>query len=349
MHDTVSGPKAPDVPRLEIKRVPYNLNLLTVFAAVYETRSTTEAADRLSLSQPAISHALARLRRDIDDPLFVRRGHGLVPTPRAVELIALVHRLLQDAQRIFKVNTFEAVTTNRVFRIAVSDYANLAVVRRIGEAFRRQAPAASLSVDLVSAHSLPQLLNGDLDAVVGSCLDAPPPLRTQALFSDSLVVAVADGHPGLAGRNGGRSLSLEAYARARHVQAGSLALRAGPADKALERLGLRRDVAFGTRDYRSALDMVAGSDLVLTLPFRVLALVGCRGIVAAPLPFAAPDLECEVVWDSRCDGDDGLKWFTSLLVGAGSQQPDEVAAGQSIRWPIAPRRSAPSPSVVIQM
>ena len=347
MEDTVADPNAPGQPRLEIKRLPYNLNLLTVFAAVYETRSTTEAAERLSLSQPAISHALARLRRDIDDPLFVRRGQGLVPTPRAVELIALVRRLLQDAQRIFKVNTFEAATTNRVFRIAVSDYANLAVVRRIGEAFRRQAPAASLAVDLVSAQSIPQLLNGGLDAVVGCCLEAPSPLRTRALFCDSLVVAVAEGHPGLTGRNGGRSLSLEAYRRARHVQAGSLALCAGPADKALERLGLRRDVAFGTRDYRSALDMVAGSDLVLTLPSRVLALAGCRGVVAVPLPFAAPDLQCDAVWDSRCDSDEGLKWFTSLLVGAGSPQPDEVTGERSTRWPVGLRMPATSRLVVI--
>ena len=134
----------------EVRRPTYNLNLLVVFAAVFETRSTTGAAERLRLSQPAISHALARLRHDMDDPLFLRRGRAFVPTPRAVELSALVHRLLDDARRIFQGSTFDPVTTNRTFRVALGEDANLALVRALGRRLREQAPGAGLAIDPLS-------------------------------------------------------------------------------------------------------------------------------------------------------------------------------------------------------
>lgn len=304
--------------RLEVRRLPYNLNLLVVFAAVFETRSTTGAAERLRLSQPAISHALARLRRDMDDQLFLRKGHAFVPTPRATELISLVHRLLDDARRIFRTGTFDAATTRRTFRVALDEYATLVLAAGMGRCFREQAPAAGLVIDAVSRQTLPQLRSGELDAVVAGGLPVQSPLKAQALWSDTFAVVVDRAHPLLSGRSGDRSLTLEDYCRCKHVEAGSPASRVRALDSALEKLGRRRDLALATPDYRSALAMVKGSELVLSLPSRAVSLLDTSGLLTVALPFACAPPTCDLISNEGGENDEGLKWFRSFLLATGA-------------------------------
>lgn len=326
MRDPPRPGAVPMPARPEVRRLPYNLNLLVVFAAVFETRSTTGAAERLRLSQPAISHALARLRRDMDDQLFLRKGHTFVPTPRATELISLVHRLLDDARRIFRTSAFDPATTRRTFRIALDESATLALAGSMGRRFREQAPVAGLVIDSVSRQTMPQLLGGELDAVVACGLPVRPPLRSHALWSDAVTVVVDRAHPLLSGRSGQRHLTLETYGRCKHVEAGSPASRGRALDRALEQLGLRRDLAFATPDYRSALDMVKGSELVLSLPSRALSLLDTGGLLTFPLPFACEPPTCDLVWNEGGENDEGLKWFRSFLLGAGASPAAEPCA-----------------------
>lgn len=299
---------------MEPPRFPHNLNLLVVFAAVAETLSVTEAAKRLNLSQPAVSHALARLRQDMQDPLFLRRGGKLKPTARASALIGPVNQLLQDAQRIFRSQTFDPSSATRTFRLALSDYATVALSLDLARTFTQEAPGAHLVYEFASNRSTAMLLEGELDAIIWRSTEVPAPLASRTVMIDRFVVAARADHPlARRGESGGSACTVDDFVSYKHVQKLSTERHDSLLDGALERLGLRRDIAIATKDYRSALEMLPGSDLLLALPERVFRKLSPRGVVVRPLPFQAHELTYDLVWDSRLEQQNGLQWLIETI------------------------------------
>src|SRR6516162_73523 len=169
-----------DIDRTDIRKL--DGSLLLVFRALARTRRTTEAARRLGVTQSTVSHALARLRDVFDDPLFVRRSHGLEPTPRALELAPRIDSLIDMAGAVMTRDGFDPALSERRFRLAAPEFVTVLVGGSLAQAFQRQAPRASFSVDfLLGGDALEMLRRGEIDLVLGQFPSLPAGMAAEIL------------------------------------------------------------------------------------------------------------------------------------------------------------------------
>jgi DNA-binding transcriptional LysR family regulator len=288
-----------------------DLNLLRIFDALAVERSVTRAARRVGLSQPAFSHALARLRRMLGDRLFVRVPRGMVPTPRAIELHPIVRDLLVRADRLAQPVAFDPMTCTRAFRIATTDYFEAISFPRIAVALSRAAPRASL-VSLPTGGRLPteQFEEGRLDlAIAGFFRAVPDGYHQQKLFDETFVCLVRADHPTVRSR-----LSLSQYTKLSHVLISPGGDLQGVVDEQLASRNERRHVAVGVSSFLSAGSIVAKSDLVLTAPRRLAAIYApslpLRSL-APPLPL--PGFTVVQVWHGRHQDDPAHRFLRRLI------------------------------------
>lgn len=286
-----------------------DLNLLIALDALLAEGSVARAARRLRLSPSAMSRTLTRLREATGDPLLVRAGRGLVPTPRALELRDRVGPLAEAAVAMLRpVVAPDLSALDREFVLRCSDgFAESfgpALLRRIA----LEAPAVRLRFMAKTEKDSELLRQGRVDIETGVLGGGQgPELRVQALFRDEFIGVVHPGHP-LARRPAG----LEDYLAARHVQVARRDRGGGPVDGALQALGMRRDLAVTVGGFAPALTLVREMDLVATVPARhTLALRG--GLVDFPLPFALEGIAVSMMWHPRHEADPGHRWLRGLL------------------------------------
>lgn len=286
-----------------------DLNLLTTLDVLLEEGSVARASRRLRLSPSAMSRALARLREITGDPLLVRAGRGLVPTPRADALRARVHDLVLEAESVLRpVEQIEPATLSRAFTLRASDgfVENFgpALLARVGA----QAPGVRLSFLQKPDKDSAPLREGRVDletAVVDHAVG--PELRAQALFRDRLVAAVRPGHPLAAG-----VFTPERYLAARHVVVSRSGLPEDAVDLPFLAPGMARRVACVVGGFAAALSMARGADLVATVPERHTA--GLRGGMATlPMPGLAAGFTISMLWHPRLDGDPAHRWLRGLV------------------------------------
>jgi DNA-binding transcriptional LysR family regulator len=275
----------------KLRRV--DLGLLLVFQELFRRRRATAAAQRLGLTQPAISHALGRLRALTGDPLFVRRPEGMAPTAHAVELAPKVDAILALAGEAFdEAGTFQPSDSRRLFRISANDFAGSLLATPLIERVAAAAPLARLSISFAGgpAAAYRALRNGDLDVALGRFLDVPADCQATRLFDeDYLVVARAD-HPKIQG-----GLDLETYVALDHLVVSFAGDLTGSIDQELAARGVSRRVCAALPLFLGAFAAVAGSDFVATAPrrlaLRFAAQFGLRTFEpAVPLPPFAVDL-----------------------------------------------------------
>lgn len=225
-----------------MKLAGFDLNLLLVFEAILRERSVTRAAERLSLSQPAMSHALNRLRWLLKDQLFVRTPAGMTPTPRAEQLALPVRRALDELQLALEPETFTPSITERWFTIAVNNYAAVVLARPIVAECRALAPGIRLSLRPSGTLDLPDLLDrGELDLVI-SAVDAPAErFASQVLVEDRYVAVLQRGHPAA-----DRALDLATFADLPRLAISSSGEDVRFVDEALASYGQLRSVALET-------------------------------------------------------------------------------------------------------
>ncbi|MGD9946072.1 MAG: LysR family transcriptional regulator, partial [Burkholderiaceae bacterium] len=243
-----------------------NLNLFVVFDAIVTEGSVTAAADKLNLSQPAVSHALARLRELLDDPLFERRGQALLPTAAARALVPSVRGALRTLERAVRESaSFDPARSERRFTIGIRNVAEGLVLPRLMRIVAAETAAIDIVAVRVDAAQLEaELASGRLDAALEVGVPASTTIRRELFWSDPLVVLARDGHPAA----GPAGLDLDGYLAHEHVQISSRPRGAGLEDTALRRLGLERRVRLRCKDYAAACLIVAGTDLLATLPAR---------------------------------------------------------------------------------
>lgn len=291
-----------------------DLNLLVVLAVLLEERSVTAAAARLARTQSAISHSLARLRELFDDPLFVRVGAGMQATPRAEQLREpLLELLRRTAGLVFAAATFDPSSATQRVRIAASDYQQLVVLLPALARVRELAPGIDVEVagprsDLPRALALGEL---DLGVTVGP---AAPGLASEHLLDDRLVCVVG---PKLRVRK----LDARTYARLPHALVAPLGRPGGLVDAALAEQGLARRVAIVLPDFLTALRLVAESALILTLPERLVDVVGSAGLRRLAPPLELPPLRLGLAWHERVAHDAGLAWIRAQIREACEAQP----------------------------
>lgn len=287
-----------------------DFNLLITLDAVLAEGSVTRAAKRLRLSPSAMSRALARLRETTGDPLLVRAGRGLVPTPRAIELRDRVSQLVRDAQEVLRPAKFlDLNSLERTFTIRTSEgFAECfgpVLIARIGEL----APGVRLFFMQKPDKDSKPLRDGLVDLETGVVdLAAAPELKGQALFRDNYIGVVRSGHPL------SRSIIMPAaYATGMHISVSREGIEKGPIDDALRLLGFKRKVVTIVSGFSTALGLARRSDLIASVPERHTESLR-EGMYSFPLPFPTAGFTVSLLWHPRFSADPAHRWFRELVL-----------------------------------
>jgi DNA-binding transcriptional LysR family regulator len=286
-----------------------DLNLLRVFDAVLREGGVTPAASLLDLTQPAVSNALARLRKLFGDALFVRTPVGMEPTPFARELAEPVRQALALLESALAHGPgFDPASAARAFRFYMSDVGQVEFLPPLVERVQREAPAVrleavALDVDDIGA----ALAAGGLDLAIGFLPGLGPPVRRRSLFRDPYVCLMRADHPI-------RSLTRKRFLEASHAL---VTYRGGHRviEEALERAGLARKIALRVPHFTVVPMVLESTDLILTLPGRVARVFERRGAFKSlPPPLAIPPAEVAVHWHERFEADPGNRWLREQVI-----------------------------------
>lgn len=291
-----------------------DLNLLVVFDAIAATGSVTAAAARLSLSQPAVSHALGRLRRTVDDVLFIRSRDRLVPTARAATMVEPVRAILDAINVILNEDAFSPLEDQRTFRMAASDYTVLTLLPGLMSALRRVAPRMALDITPVGPETLRDLESGALDFTFWGLSPPKSPFEAKFLFYDRFVGFLSRRHPLATVASDGR-LDVEDYLSYPHAVAQFRASDTSPIDAALAAKGRVRAIALASPSFMSNISSVAGTDLITTLPGRLAPLALAHDLVPFELPVALAQFPYHLIWHKRSDADPACVWLREIIAG----------------------------------
>jgi DNA-binding transcriptional LysR family regulator len=286
-----------------------DLNLLVTLDVLLAEGSVAGAARRLHLSPSAMSRALARLRDTTGDPLLVRAGRGLVPTPRAIELRERVSQLVQDGEAVLrparklKLRQLVRTFTLRTREGFVENF-GAELIRRVSE----QAPGVRLRFVHKPDKGSTPLRDGAVDLETG-VVDTTmgPEVRTQALFRDRFIGVVRKGHPLSQGK-----VTPARYAAGGHISVSRRGLERGPVDEALELLGLEREIVTLVDGFSAALALARATDLIATVPERHTANLRA-GMHSFELPVALPEFTVSLLWHPRLDADQAHRWLRGVV------------------------------------
>jgi len=294
----------------------FDLNLLTVFVAVDEHRHITKAAKTLRISQPAVSHALGRLRALLDDPLFVKSSQGMVPTPRAVELAPSIRSLLASFERdVLGKEAFEPMKLKRTFIIFTTDYVESLLLPRLLDALATEAPGVRVACK-GTRFSFPRAeLESECDlAIAGFFGELPDGFYQQKLFSDEFVSAVRKGHPRLGKK---RELTLDEFCAERHLLIAPGGELQATMDGLLKKKKRERFIVAGLSAFMSSAWILPETDCVLTGSARLIRQIGkAFPIQVLVPPVKVPDITIVQVWHERNHRDPGHRWFREQVMRA---------------------------------
>lgn len=290
---------------MQMSRV--DLNLFTVFDAIYREGGITPASKRLHLSQPAVSHALARLRELLDDPLFERRGNEMIPTPKARGLAATIGTSLGSLEQMLnRAGSFDPATSQRGFTIAVREAYEASFLPELVAGISRDAPHVDIAAVRIERRELEEdLQSGELDAAVDVALPLSPEVRRERLNSEPLVVLARRGHSVVNG-----ALDLATYLSLEHVLVTGRRRGGGYEDAALARQGQSRRIRLRCQQHAAANEVVSRSDLLVTMTRGHAELINrnaCNQML--PLPLEIAPLELFLYWHANVDEDPASRWF----------------------------------------
>jgi DNA-binding transcriptional LysR family regulator len=293
-----------------------DLNLLLVFDALMQEQNLSRAAQRLHMSQPAVSNALTRLRAQLDEPLFRRTAKGMLPTPQAQRLYVTVRQALQLLQAGLGPQAAFDGTARHLLRLSMSDYAQAYLLPPLLGHVRGTAPGVELSVHGDEAANIPlRLATGDLDLAIDYLPFDAPDLCYHAFYEEKLVVIARAGHPAFT-----RKLTETAYQNSRHVAVHPRDGRSSPLEIVLGSAKVRRQVQLLVPNYLPIPALVAESDLLGTVPQRLAERAAqSLALDIAPLPLALPPIQVSMIWHRQQDAAQGLAWLRRCIA--------EVAAG----------------------
>lgn len=288
------------------------MNLLVIFDALVMEKNTTKAAKRLNLSQPAVSHALARLRDTFSDPLFVRASKGLAPTAKCMELAAPIHEIIEKTESLINAGgRFNPETESREFRILTTDYFELVALPQLLHRLSIEAPHIRL-VTRPTTGTLPKdlLEDGDLDlAISGLYGDLPEGYYQQVAFKDDFVCVGRKGNPALKG-----NLSIKKYAEARHVLISPDGDMKSKSASVLKKQGYEQDFACGTFSFLSPGWIVSQTDLLVTCPRKLAhAYQQYLPVELKGLPVELGPITVVQVWHGRQHRDSAHSWMRNLI------------------------------------
>lgn len=289
-----------------------DVRLLSVFDEIYKARSVSAAANVLGLGQPTVSLSLAKLRRHFGDPLFVRTGAGMEPTPLGEQLVQPVRDALDALDKVFgQRQSFDPHTSDRCFRICMSDIAQANVIPRIWPHLSVHAPQVRIEiVPFVSAEQTARLLeSGEADLTIGLAPQLEAGFFQQALFRQSYVLLTSAGHPRLGDRPTKPQLAAEGF-----VEVATMTGTHKAIERSFAQQGIPRNIKLTIPTFLSAAFIIAQTDLLLVVPEAVGRLLSSSGVLKTlPLPFRIPAYSVKQHWHQRYDRDPGSRWLRALI------------------------------------
>lgn len=292
----------------------FDLNLLVAFDVLMRELNVTRAAEQMFITQSAMSHILHRLRQQLDDPILVKTPGGMKPTARALALIEPVRALLSETERLIQPpEAFDATTSQRRFVLAATDYLEYLLMPGLSGLIEKMAPGIDLHVKRTeSSFPAAQLENGSLDVVLGftSVLNPPAHLYSQPLFSDQMACVVRQNHPVIT-----KPPSLEDYISVPHMLISRTGSPHGIIDEKLAELGMERRIKLIVPHFLSAPLIVAETDMILSLPYRIAAQFQKHAhLEIFPVPIDLPDYELAMIWHPLRDKDPAHLWLREKIV-----------------------------------
>ncbi|MET8009400.1 LysR family transcriptional regulator [Streptomyces sp. NPDC005271] len=302
-----------------------DLNLVVALDALLEEESVSGAARRLHLSSPAMSRTLGRIRKALGDPVLVRSGRRMVPTPRALALRDEVREIVERAQGLFApAGELQPATLERTFTLLADDGLLTLIGMGLLGRVRREAPGVSLRLIPEGSGDSYALREGRADLEIGVFHDPAPETRFEPLLTDDNVGVVRRGHPLLDG-----PVTPERYAAADHLSASRRGLLHGPIDEALAGLGLRRRVVASVPTFAAALLLTANTDLVARTGRRLAAPhIERLRLTTFEIPLPLPELPICQAWHPRYEADPAHIWLrTCVREVAGAMKTEKLPAG----------------------
>jgi DNA-binding transcriptional LysR family regulator len=289
----------------------YDLNLLPVLLVMMEERNVTRAAERLGITQPALSNALNRLRETLNDPLFIRERYGMRPTPKAEQLAQVVGAALSSIDKvIIGQQDFDPLNATRLFTLAPNSYVEFIMMPAIVARLRSCAPGIRLRLtpfgnDVTETG----VISGNTDMVLGRIVEPPDNLVVQHLMNEGLACVIRADHP-LVGEN----LSAEQYEQLKHVNVLPPGRMRAGLYQALEQRGLRRQVAVSVTHFLAVPEMIAVTDYCATLPRLICQhLSRDQRLRIIPAPVDLGTFPVEMGWHARYRDDPAHRWFRALI------------------------------------
>ncbi|WP_165855114.1 LysR family transcriptional regulator [Marinobacter sp. JSM 1782161] len=290
----------------------HELQLLYIFDAIMAERSVTRAAERLSMTQPAVSNAMSRMRQIWNDPLFVRKGRNIEPTSYAYSLWSQVNRPMHDLANAVGETRFEPATARRQFRIAATDVMIEILWRPLVERLEREAPG----IDLLAVPYTPEgaqtsLREAHTDLAIGVLTQHDHSLRSQFLYQGGYRLAMGENHP-LAGG----AVTLDDFLEARHLLVSLSGDAHGFVDDYLDQQGLARRIAVTVNHFSVVPQMLRESNLIAAVPSLISYKPGFDdGLWQTDLPFEVNPTAIYLIWHARHDRDPAITWIRNQVEG----------------------------------
>ncbi|WP_313301415.1 LysR family transcriptional regulator [Diaphorobacter sp.] len=328
-----------------------DLNLLRVFDEVMAERNLTRAATNLSITQPAVSNALRRLRDLLGDELLVRKGHGVEPTPRAIALWPVVRQSLAQLQESLAPDSFDPASARSTFVLAMADATSATLIPPLIDIVEREAPGVSLRVVPLTTRDPRGLLDdASADIAIGYFPAVISDITAQAqmdnvitheslrLYDGEYVCVMRRDHP-LAGQE----ITLDAYCEARHLLVSFSGKPFGFIDEALSGLQRERRIVLTVNQFFTAGRVVASSNLLTVLPRHFVNIANLHDdLVWRPLPISLPPVHVDAVWRPERRYDAGHTWLRDAIARAATQTTPQQAAFLHNQAHLKKQRSGPS-------
>jgi len=288
-----------------------DLNLMVVFEAIYRTRNLTAAGEGLGLSQPAVSHALSRLRWTFDDPLFVRLPRGVQPTALADEIAPYVTQGIAIVRRGFERKAFDPATSTRLFTVAMSDIGEVAHLPPLLAALEGAPGVRLRAVEMAPAEARAALADGRVDLALAVNLRSAPPFRDALVVEHGYATVARVGHPAIRTR-----LTLAQFRKARHL----LVVPTGPVkhgeviERALRSRRVDARIAVQVAHFHPVAAIVSRSDLIATVPRGLAETMPRDRIRVFETPIELPQVRVSLYWHERYDRDPGNAWLRELYL-----------------------------------
>jgi len=287
-----------------------DIRLLAVFNEIYKTRSVTSAAQALALGQPAVSVALSKLRHTLGDPLFVRTSSGMEPTPFGEGLVRPVRAVLDAVETVLgHRDDFEPATSQRTFRICMTDISQLVLLPKLWQTLRVQAPGIQIEILPLSRDTARLLESGEADLALGLMPQLEAGFYQQLLFRQYFVCMASADHPRITDQ-----LSLQQFEAEDHVVISSSGSAPLIIENEISRQGIVRRIALQIPNFLSAAFLVEHTDLLITIPKLLGEMLQGRGAFRIyPVPFPLPQYDVKQHWHERYRHDPGSCWLRRMI------------------------------------